>query len=270
MTLEKGIHGWVVTATGLAADRVRWAKQGQAVPRPAAPGAWVSLSELGREAGGADWQERAAYPLTFTDLAVAAVNAGADTLTITAHGRATGDGPVRLETTGVAPGGLAVATDYWLIVVDANTVQLAATFLDAIDLVEVAIADAGSGAHTVVDTAETVRAGAELLATSTGTRTATISIQCYAGAATGDTTPSAYLDRLRAALALDGVRAALKAEGLAVAVIGPTRDLGVALNSGATFEPRAVLEARVHLAAPAITETMTIIATATATGTVTA
>ena len=146
MTLEKGIHGWVVTATGLAADRVRWAKQGQAVPRPAAPGAWVSLSELGREAGGADWQERASYPLTFADLAVAAVNAGADTLTITAHGRATGDGPVRLETTGVAPGGLAVATDYWLIVVDANTVQLAATFLDAIDLVEVAIADAGSGA----------------------------------------------------------------------------------------------------------------------------
>ena len=63
--------------------------------------------------------------------------------------RATGDGPVRLETTGVAPGGLAVATDYWLIVVDANTVQLAATFLDAIDLVEVAIADAGSGPGTI-------------------------------------------------------------------------------------------------------------------------
>ena len=45
-------------------------------------------------------------------LAVAAVDAGADTLTATAHGRATGDGPVRIETTGVAPGGLAVATQH--------------------------------------------------------------------------------------------------------------------------------------------------------------
>lgn len=270
MTLEKGLHGWVVAATGLATDRVRWAKQGQAVPRPAAGGAWVSLNEVGREAGGPDWTERASYPLTFADMAVAAVSAGADTLTITAHGRATGDGPVRLETTGVAPSGLAIATDYWLIVVDANTVKLAATFLDAIDLTAVPIADAGTGTHTIVDTADTVRAGAELVATTTGTRTATISIQCFAGDATGTATPSAYLDKLRAALALEGVRANLKAEGLAVASVGPTRDLSVALNGGATFEPRAVLEARVHLAAPALTETMTIIAEASATGTVTA
>ena len=271
MTMTAGIHGWIVTATGLATDRVRWARQGKAVPRPSTPGPWVSLREVGVEAGGPDWSDRAAYPLTFADLAIAAVNAGADTLTVTAHGRTTGDGPVQIETTGTAPGGATIATDWWLIAVDANTLRLAATFVDAIDEIPVDITDAGTGSHAIVSTDDTRRAHAEIIATTRGTRTATISIQAYAGEPTDSTgtTAMGYLDRIRAAAALDGVREAMRTDGVAIAVIGPSRDISVAL-AGGDFEPRAVLEARVHHAAPALTETLTIIESATATGSVTA
>lgn len=270
MTMTKGIHGWIVTATGLTADRVRWARQGKAVPRPTTPGPWISIREIGVEAGGPDWTERAAYPLTFADLAIATVDAGADTLTVTAHSRTTGDGPVRIETTGTAPGGAAIATDYWLIAVDANTLQLAASFVDAMDGVSIGLTDAGAGSHAIASTDDTRRAHAELIATTAGTRTATISIQAYAGEPTDSTgtTAMGYLDRIRAAAALDGVREAMRAEGVAIAVIGQSRDLSVAL-AGGDFENRAVLEARVHVDAPHLTETMTIIETVTATGSVT-
>lgn len=268
MTLERAVHGWVAAATGLAAARVLWATQGKVTPRPAGAGAWVELLELASEAGGPDWSSIASNPLAFADLAVTAVDAGANTLTATAHGRATGDGPVQLETTGAAPGGLAVLTDYWLIRVDANTVQLAATFLNAMDGVAVDLTSAGTGAHTLVSTAGTLAAGAELLATTTGTRTVTVRVTAYGGTATGDTKPRAYLDRVRAAAALEGVQSTIGAEGAAIGSCGAIQDVSARIAT-VDFEPRAVMDVRLHLAAPAITETLTIIATATAAGTVT-
>ena len=269
MSLEAAMVAWVTAATGIAAARVRWHGQGKILPRPAGAGAWVDLHELASVAGGPDWSRLSANPLAFADLLIAAVNAGANTLTVTAHGRATGDGPVQLETTGTAPGGAATLTDYWLIVVDANTVQLAATFLNAMDLVPLDLTSAGTGSHSLVSTDDTRAQGAEAIARTCGTRTATVRVMVFGGTATGDTKPRAYLDRMRAAAALPGLRAAMVAQGVAIASCGGVTDVSASIAT-VDFEPRAVMDAQLNLSAPELTETMGVIDTFSATGTVTA
>lgn len=64
--------------------------------------------------------------LTFTPFTFTATSGTPGSLTATAHGLQTGDGPVRVSNSGGGlPGGLAAGTDYWVIVVDANTLRLA-------------------------------------------------------------------------------------------------------------------------------------------------
>lgn len=67
-------------------------------------------------------------------LTISAVDNTTEKITITAHGRSTGDGPaaVFVGSGGVIPGGLAPVTDYWVIVVDANTVKLATSSANAL------------------------------------------------------------------------------------------------------------------------------------------
>jgi len=97
--------------------------------------------------------EARAYPtglgtssFVFVDADVSVAN---DTITEATHGYATGD-RVDLATTGVLPGGLAAATIYYVIAVDANTISLAttaanATAASAIDITSAA----GAGNHTL-------------------------------------------------------------------------------------------------------------------------
>jgi len=74
---------------------------------------------------------------------------GADTITEIAHARETGN-KCRLTTTGVLPAGLELNTDYFIIFVDANTIQLAATAVDASTGTAIDItAAAGGGTHTL-------------------------------------------------------------------------------------------------------------------------
>jgi hypothetical protein len=74
-----------------------------------------------------------------------------------AHGLATGDGPVRVSNAGGAlPAGLAAATDYWVIRLDADTFSLATTLTLALIGTAVDITDAGTGTQTLSDTADTV------------------------------------------------------------------------------------------------------------------
>lgn len=82
-----------------------------------------------------------------TVYSITAVDAGTDQLTITGHGFTTGDGFAAIFSPdgGALPGGLAAVTDYWVIVVDPNTVQLAASSADAISGTEIDITSAGSG-----------------------------------------------------------------------------------------------------------------------------
>lgn len=85
------------------------------------------------------------------DLSITAIDATLDTLTSAGHGLATGDGPFRLidgrgqlgqEESPRLPSPLDIDTEYWAIVVDVDTLQLAtseanAIALTAIDLVAV-------------------------------------------------------------------------------------------------------------------------------------
>lgn len=84
--------------------------------------------------------------------AAAAVDTAADTATITAHGFATGL-KVQVSNPGTLPTGIAAATDYYIIVVDDDTVQFATSQANALAGTAVDITAAGSGTNTVeVDT----------------------------------------------------------------------------------------------------------------------
>jgi hypothetical protein len=85
-------------------------------------------------------------------------------LTITAHGLPTGFGPVRLTNSGGAlPTGLLAATDYWVIAVDANTVQLATSLAHALAGTFIAVTDNGTGTQTLNPDLFTVAGGHNLV-----------------------------------------------------------------------------------------------------------
>jgi len=131
--------------------------------------------------------------LVVADDVVEAVNVDDDELTLTAHGLVTGDGPFQLTTDDTLPTGLALATDYWIVRVDANTVQLAASLDDAMAVprVVVDIADVGVGEHTLSDTATTERQNRETFAASAA------SVQPVDGATLQDLPEGQRTDELR-------------------------------------------------------------------------
>lgn len=74
---------------------------------------------------------------------------GAETITVTAHGLSTGDGPFELIAgSGVLPTGYSEGVAYWVIVVDANTLKLALSEALAIAGTAVTISDNGTGHST--------------------------------------------------------------------------------------------------------------------------
>lgn len=83
--------------------------------------------------------------INFLDADVSVAN---DTITEVGHEHTTGD-RVQLTSTGTLPAGLALATDYWVIVINADTIKLAASHANAYTGTEVTItAAAGGGTHT--------------------------------------------------------------------------------------------------------------------------
>jgi hypothetical protein len=86
---------------------------------------------------------RSATPKTFT-----ADNTN-EQLAITAHGMFTGDGIAKVSNSGGAlPSGLLSTTNYWVIVVDANTIKLASTKANAIAGTPVNFTTNGTGTQT--------------------------------------------------------------------------------------------------------------------------
>lgn len=73
-------------------------------------------------------------------------------ITVTAHGLLTGN-KGQLTTAGVLPTGLSASTDYFVIVVDANTIQFATTLDNANDGTAVNITTTGNGNQTFTSTA---------------------------------------------------------------------------------------------------------------------
>ena len=85
-------------------------------------------------------------PVSATNLAggtASEVDVAADTITIPSHGLPSGL-VGRLTTTGTLPAGLALATNYYVIVVDANTIKLANSLANAQAGIAVNITDEGS------------------------------------------------------------------------------------------------------------------------------
>ena len=78
-----------------------------------------------------------------------------DTITLTAHGLLTGDGPCQITTTGAVPAGLAVLTDYWVIRTGANTFKLATSLANALAGTAIDLTTDGSGTNTITGTAST-------------------------------------------------------------------------------------------------------------------
>jgi hypothetical protein len=77
------------------------------------------------------------------------VTVGTDSVNLATHSYENGD-HVQLTSTGTLPAGLALATDYYVIVVDANNIKFAASLTDVITPTPVIItAAAGGGTHTV-------------------------------------------------------------------------------------------------------------------------
>lgn len=88
-----------------------------------------------------------------------------------AHGRQTGDGPIQLTNTGGAvPGGTTVLTNYWLIRVGPDDLQLADSLAHALAGTFVALSNAGTGTQTIQHQAGTLSptTGVTVTATSAG------------------------------------------------------------------------------------------------------
>jgi hypothetical protein len=80
-----------------------------------------------------------------------AIDVDANTITIASHGYGTGQ-VAQFVTDGTLPDPLTVLTDYYLIRVNANTIQVAETLEDALDGVPIVLTDQGSsGAENEVD-----------------------------------------------------------------------------------------------------------------------
>lgn len=81
--VQAAIQRWIVAATGIATDRVRWANQGGAVPASSG-GAWVSLNIIAEGAQGSPWIdiEDASDPEAGADVEFVARSQNAGTLSI--------------------------------------------------------------------------------------------------------------------------------------------------------------------------------------------
>jgi hypothetical protein len=93
------------------------------------------------------------------------VNLGTNAVLSTGHTMATGL-KVRLTTATTLPAGLALATDYYIIAVDADHVKFATSLANALAGTAVDITDTGTGTHTI--TAEALSASVKLQASVDG------------------------------------------------------------------------------------------------------
>jgi len=109
-------------------------------------------------------------------------------------------------------------------------------------------------------------AGAEIEHLVRGTRSLTLTLQCFASSPTGTLAAVGILEKIITAARLPTARAALNDAKLGVSAIGPVRSIGKVINS-ADFEPRAVVEVTLFTVAEQV-ETSTYIETVETEGTV--
>lgn len=246
-TIKDCIHTWFVLGSGLPANRVIW--EGQNMPEPTgSTQAWISLGRPTWTNPGSDWTETVHNPLAFADKTFT-LNAGTDQATCTAHGLTTRTGPVRVETSGsLAGSGLATGTDYWVIRDSDDTLKFAASFLDANVGTFIDITGVGTGTHSIVSTADTVKSGEELMETAYGLRRFTMNVTCFpkqpdphSGAVVGDAEEAhAILSDVVAYSVLTVQAERFFAANVGLLDAGSPQAIGGVQNA-VYFEPRATL-----------------------------
>lgn len=125
------------------------------VPNPANPTDSTGKIDLDVGGGAATFSIQANVTVNANAAKVfasTAVNTTNDTATITNHSYATGV-KGQLITSGSLPAGLSLSTDYFLIVLDANTVQFATTLAHALAGTAIDLTTQGTGNDTFTATA---------------------------------------------------------------------------------------------------------------------
>jgi hypothetical protein len=109
----------------------------------------INLAELPRLSVQFNFTDATPSAKSFADTDV---NIVTDRITITTHGFTTGL-KGQFTTTGTLPGGISAATDYFIIRIDANTVQVGSSLANAEAGTAVLINSTGTGTHTFTPTA---------------------------------------------------------------------------------------------------------------------
>lgn len=245
-TIKDAIASWVETASGLP---VLWG--GENAPRPTGDVPYIEL-RLRATGGGMDWVDLERNVLELDDDDVEAVDTVANTLTLTGHEYESGDGPVQFETDDTLPAPLEPGVDYWLIVIDEDTVQVAENFPRAIAAVPTPIdlTSSGSGNHTIIGQPTTMRAGEEAFYRVRGPRVMRLSMQCFADpspTAADSADPSAILLKVRALAECPPHDENLNTAGVGLGEFGDVVPLD-GLIGATLFEPRATMEVPINLA----------------------
>lgn len=181
------IQAWVVAATGLPDGSVYW--EGQGANR--GPGPFIVLSVPSIYQPAHDWRRNARNPLLgqgpSPTTTIVSVDPDTGEIVAMGHRFVDGDGPIGIVSDGgEVPIGLDTSADYWAVVVDDDTLQLADTFIHSgcnypgltvtpID----SFGNAGSGALSFVLRDNAVRAGKEVTRTSEGMREVTVQLEAF-------------------------------------------------------------------------------------------
>ena len=241
-TIKTAIHAWFVAGSGLAAGRVLW---GRHINRPAGSDAFITLRMREDGAIGQDWTDYEANPLTVAATAITSVDFATGVFTRAAHGRSTGDGPIRLTSSDTLPAGAELATDYWVIRLTANTFKLAESHLLAIAGIAIVLTDAGLGVHTYTGTAATLAAGAEIASKTRGARRLVLEATCFPpmpadGVVLDASEAHAILSEVKSAAMVPARRGALRVGGVALSNVGTVVPMDGVVGSS-RFEARALL-----------------------------
>lgn len=245
------IARWIAFGANIPNANVKWVGQGGKLPSTP----WISAKLMTTRGFGSDELRFEENPLALEDDDVDGVDADADTLTVGAHAygvdpyadddaKIRAVGPIRFTTTGTLPSPFVIATDYWLVILDADTVMIATSRANAVEEVPVVIdiVDGGVGTHTIVGTDDTRRVLEEAKYIAQGHRVAVLSLQCFADDAIGDGRGQAILERIRGSFRLPSQQERLRLIGFAVASIGAATNVGGSTSGAAALEPRAVCE----------------------------
>ena len=257
--IKAAIHAWIVGGSGLAPSHCLWDFRGG--ERPTAP--WISLSILNIEQPAHDW-------VTVEDnLLTAMIPAGPHTITsvstvdgqmeMAGHPFVTGDGPVKLHSTGTDyPAPFDVDSLAWIIRSDDDHIQLTDTFQKTggnyvgNPVTPIIPTTTGSGLSLLMQS-NAVRAGIEITRRARGVRVVNFRLQCF-GADKSGTQPVEILTDIVATLPLYVYQLDLAGVGMSSLGVADVEN-GVKMvegRRGGVLEPRAVLEMSAYVGSEAV------------------